>query len=503
MLPKIKKNKLIYRNNRLDIIEPTDEELNQLSRILSVYDDYSNFPRVLWRAVSLRTEDGIKIASVPKFISRASLSDIFKVKGAIPWIPDSITPCRVDIESNGEPNSDIQHRAIEYLFPNGSRYFDQPIKILDIPVGSGKTFLSINAISRIGVKANIFVQKSTMVDNPWIKDILKFTDIKREEIGIIQGYKSVRELMKDPGKYKIFITLDKTFSSLVNNSSQPFDLITEIYSKLGIGMNVIDEAHLEILAVFLISINTRVKFTLYLSATLGKTDKSEQKLFYKMVPVRSSFSSSNFVEAEKFVTYIPLTYRTEIPQNWTKKFTMERGVKLSTYCEFVEDSPISLKNMKSHILRAIDYTAKKLGRSSYKGLRVAIILGKLTLVEEIINFLRTELPEDITIGNFTGLVSKKEKSNELAADIIVSTEKSMNAALDTPLSGMILCITNTSDILLTQLIGRVRKTESSNAAFYPIYDIVDIGNNKLKGNFNARKRVITRSIAAEVSSLEE
>jgi hypothetical protein len=49
----------------------------------------------------------------------------------------------------------------------------------------------------------------------------------------------------------------------------------------------------------------------------------------------------------------------------------------------------------------------------------------------------------------------------------------MDDALDTPLSGMLLCITNTSDILLTQLIGRVGRNED---------------------NFNARKGVIARSI---------
>lgn len=481
-------SRVILRNNRIDIVEPTEEELQALSKVLTVYDDYAKYPCPLWRGMIIgNRHEGKYTVSIPRFLAKAKITEIFGRENTPVYITDSTSAKRVDVNVEAEPRSDLQRRALNYLFPNNSRYFDYSIKVLDLPVGEGKTFLAIKAMAKMGVKANIFVHKITMIDTPWKKDLLSFTDIKEDEIGIIEGADSIEKILKNPDKYKVFITVHRTFSTMANKPNF-FEYITEVYEKLGIGMNIIDEAHLEMLSCFMISMYTRTKFTLYLTATLGKTDRSEQKMFYKLVPVFASFSSNNMVTVNRFITYIPRPYKTIVNGTWHKKFENEKGVKLATYSEYVASNDYSYSELRKGIFRAIREVFDE--NSSDK--HVAVILGTLNLIERLIADTKEEF-SDLTVGNFTGMIPPKKRIEELKSNIIFSTEKGLNSAIDTTIDGMILCTSNTSDILLTQLIGRIRMKDPN--AEYPVYDIFDTGDPKLADNFSHRKRTIIRQLA--------
>jgi len=100
------------------------------------------------------------------------------------------------------------------------------------------------------------------------------------------------------------------------------------------------------------------------------------------------------------------------------------------------------------------------------------------------------------VGNFTTMIRPKVRSEELKKPIVLSTEKGLNSAIDSSIDAMILCTSNTSDILLTQLIGRIRCKDENKV--YPVYDIFEIGISKLKYNFDTRKNTIKRQIAKTV-----
>ena len=485
--------KIKARNTRIDIVNPSSEEKNILAKSLSVYDDYANFPRVLWRGMVTRVDEkGNIIVSIPRFVPYGVIKSIFQ---EIPiYETDSVTPERPAIVLNAAPRSELQERAVKFLFPNG-RFFDEPVKALDLPVGEGKTFLAILAIARMGLKANIFVKKLTMIENPWIKDILAFTDIKREEIGIIQGSDSLEKIMANAHKYKIFITVEKTFVSIASKN-MAFETIERMYQTLGIGINVVDEAHLELLATFLVAMYTRPKFTLYLTATLGRTDFSESKMINKVIPVHKSFANTNNIDTRKFVTYRKRHYKTTPSDAWVKKFSQDRGVKSATYYSYIESVGESYYAMLHGIYDAVKEIIAE-SNNEAKNLHIAVVIGSLAIIRKMFINFQEDFPE-LSVGNFTGDVAAKVRNIELTRNIIFATEKGLDSATDTTLDGMILTVPNTSDILLTQITGRLRYRQEKPIQIYPVYDIMDIGFKKTANNALSRSNVITRSIALNV-----
>jgi len=486
-------SKIILRNNRIDILDPTAIVLNRLSKLLTVYDDYAAYPCPLWRGMVNRTIDGHNAVSIPRFVSKQVVNELTEaLHSAAPvYISDSINPKRIAVSVNASPRSEIQYSALDYMFPNGSKYFDQSIKILNLPVGEGKTYLAIMALARLGVKTNIFVHKLTMIETPWMKDILKFTDIKPEEICVIGDGHPVEKAIENADKYKIFITVHRTFTNIAAKPDGE-KRIDEIYKALGIGLNIIDEAHLEMLSAFMIAMYTKVKFTLYLTATLGKTDRSEKKLFYKIIPVFASFANNNFVETKKFITYRPRPFKTDdIDKKWKTKFTIEKGVKLASYSDYVMNNKTAYESLKLGILNAIDEIMTENPEA-----HIAIILGTLELISNLKEDIYDYYQGKYEVGNFTTMIRPKVRSEELKKPIVLSTEKGLNSAIDSSIDAMILCTSNTSDILLTQLIGRIRCKDENK--IYPVYDIFEIGISKLKYNFDTRKNTIKRQIAKTV-----
>ena len=104
--------------------------------------------------------------------------------------------------------------------------------------GIGKTFLSIN-LTQYFKKSIIMVPKEVLVSQ-WIKEILAFTMLERENIGIIQGSNpdEIKAIMDDPN-IKIIITKPQSILSQIKRIKY-YDLI-EFYKS--IELVIFDEAH--------------------------------------------------------------------------------------------------------------------------------------------------------------------------------------------------------------------------------------------------------------------
>jgi hypothetical protein len=482
------KPRIIARNTRIDINDPEESEMAAISKSLSVYDGYVSYPKVLWRAMVLRTENGKKILSVPRFVSKSSVLNNFpgtKIN------ENSFTPfAKEDITNEIEPRSEMQRNALNYLF-HGSNEFDWPSKIVDMPVGEGKTFVALKALSILKMRANIFIHKQTMIETPWIKDILKFTNIKREEIGIIQGYKSFEKIIAEKNKYKIFITLHRTFSSLTTEN-RAYENISRLYSECGIGINIIDEAHIELMSTFLISMYTMPKFSMYLTATLGRTEFNEEKIFTRTLPVKWSFMQSCPSETKRFVTFKRRNFKSNPSEKWNKIILSKKGIHIASYCDYLFENPEVYDTLLDIVKQSI-----REARKEYKGPSkepvVAIILGKLSLVTAFIEDLGKEFGEE-NIGNFTGMIPIKERNKQLERSIIVSTEKSMDSAIDTRVDSIINCVPISSDVSLTQIIGRMRYDENHPNNPYSFYDVTDNCFSKSLSNSYTRANIIRKSI---------
>lgn len=116
--------------------------------------------------------------TVPKFFRSP-----FKLK--IIW--DSLkigneTVKNININFKGElkPN---QKKVVNQSF---DKLYDDLNMLYCLPCGFGKTVLSVYLLSKLKVKTFIFVHTDNIL-NQWVDSLLKFTDLIKEEIGIING----------------------------------------------------------------------------------------------------------------------------------------------------------------------------------------------------------------------------------------------------------------------------------------------------------------------------
>jgi len=135
--------------------------------------------------------------------------------------------------------------------------------IISIGTGRGKTVLAINIATKLKAKTLIVVHK-TFLSNQWKERILQYTDCT--DIGIIQGPKTETKQQFVIGMLQSISMKDYEVDIFKN-----FDLI--IYDECHhLGAKVFSQA--------LLKINS--KYTLGLSATVARTDKTE-KVFYNFL----------------------------------------------------------------------------------------------------------------------------------------------------------------------------------------------------------------------------
>ena len=486
--------RVVVRDTRIDLVNVSRSDVAAISKYLTVYDSYSKWPRALWRAVTERQEaDGTYVASVPRFIPRRVFSEC--IKGTFEVVrsnSDVLDPGQnLVLQFNGSPRGDLQNRAISYMFDSDWK-FRESTRILDLPVGEGKTFLALYAASILKRKPLILVHKVPMIDTPWKKDIMQFTDIQEKEICVIKGEDSIERALKHPERYRAFIAVHRTIENFLNRNGA-YEAFRNLISTLGIGFTIIDEAHKELFSSFLISMYNPCPFTLYITATLGRTDYQEAKVFNVLLPIEKSFASNNYVDTHKFVTYCPRPFNSHPSEKWIKTMANATGVRMNLYCNYLCEDEEALTKLYTGITTAISEIL-----AADANAKIAILLGTLELVQKIRDGLVDDFGED-KIGNFTSLIPSKQRVKELEKQIIVSTEKSMDSALDTEVSALVMCVPVTSDVQLTQIIGRIRYKEDKPDRKYLVYDVFDTSFKKTMNNYKQRAKVIKRNICAVVA----
>lgn len=148
------------------------------------------------------------------------------------WYPvddhvvDIIKPgCKIHISSKIVPRNERQIKSIEF-------YKNNKTGILQLEPGSGKTVISIHSICELGRKTIILTHKLSLVEQ-WKKEFLNFTDIKEEDIGILETSK-ISEVLKKP----IIISTVQTIVSALKHDGNNI-----LIRDSGIGVAIFDECH--------------------------------------------------------------------------------------------------------------------------------------------------------------------------------------------------------------------------------------------------------------------
>jgi len=345
------------------------------------------------------------------------------------------------IKPNYAPQSEAQRLAIEAIVNNDHG-------LVAAKVGFGKTYVAIDAISRIKKKALIVVNKTALIDQ-WIERIVQFTSLTADDIGIISGRK--QEFNKP-----ICIATVQTLFRRVKNEDKAF--IKSMY-EANFGVTFYDECHITAAApTFSTSVKTVFSKRLYgLSATPYRSDGLGQLLSWFIGPIIFDDSKLNvpvYVGLVDIPLYISQGYKKYI--EWSNDNSI-----ITRYCKFLKKQDVYIRQIAKTIDDLIKLDLQILGLSAMIDL-LYMIYDKCQYKHKI------------------SIVHSSVEEKDYSKQCILATYGMFKEGMDVPRLNTLIYITPiTNKNSLMQSIGRIsRYTSADKKAF--VIDIVNSEYEPLK-----------------------
>lgn len=396
------------------------------------------------------------------------------------------------------PRNELQEEAIKFLKGN-SFSLNSTQKLLSLNTGEGKTYCVLNYIVSSRRKPMVFLDQIHLKDQ-WIDSILKFTDIKEEEIYVIQGRESIERLMQmteeDLNKIQFYIAIYRTIGIFLEEHS---DTINEfVKEKLKVSTKVYDEAHIEYMNIFLLDSYIDCE-SIYVTATPERSNPIENKVFKNMIYNVRRFTSNsikrNNSDNGKYHNIILMKMNSKPDILEQTKCQTDYGFSSTYYSNYIIEK--TYDSFLDKIKFILFHIIMKEGKNKKK---VAILLSLNKLVDKIYDDIISIIKEnnyEYTVGKFNG--KTKDRKTELSKDIIITTDKSFEKAID--VEGL-TCLINTvpfsSATKNKQIIGRLRRIEGKEVYFF---DLVDIGFTNCKNQIQYKKRVY-KEVGKKIQEVE-
>lgn len=397
---------------------------------------------------------------VPKGISLLTLENSFYTSPVPSYSPDEY-----DNITEGEglypPKNSIQEDAIKFLCGEDNYGYTQRYSQLglNLSTGDGKTYSSIYSILKLKIKA-IIITHQEKIKLQWIKSIKEMTNFPIEKIVDISGNNSIEKIMNDELSGEIYLVNHQTLSTYARNNS--WSSIRELFKKIKVGIKVIDESHKFFESTLMIDNFSNVYKSFYLTATFGRSDPLEIKLYKQAFSslVRFGEETINSDEKRKHTKFIIYNFRSK-PNNGIQP-NVETGYGFSTY-KYID---YELKRSNNELLDLLDYI---LDNTSHMNGKTLILSPKVESVEFIAKYVSRITNK--SVGVVHGSNSDELNQKNLQKDIICSTIKSVGEGTD--IKGLRILINLEpvgSKLLANQVQGRLREysKEDDTFLFYPV-----------------------------------
>jgi Type III restriction enzyme, res subunit len=451
-------------------------ECTKLERSLSLWNP--NFFRVDWSAM-LEEDDKLIIPGGYNLDSLKAMFPNRKVVDVRKRVAFPARPCKFKV--NGQPRDIRQQNALSFLeasTPYFSYAAGRTQKLLCLETGGGKTFVAILYASKFNKVPIVIVDQETLITQ-WKNEFLKLTNLEEEDIGIVLGIDSIRKLTKNKATHKVYIASHRTLASY--GKDNPW-LIQRLFNKLGIGLKIFDEAHIEWKNIFTIDSVTDTEMTLYLTATPGRSNQLEDIIYQNMFEGIAQYGIEHKYKEEKnYHKVVYVNYNTHPTTTQEINMSNRYGFNVNGWCDYILEEKYDQFVIMIQSLIDMVYNGKK-------DAKVAVVVHTLPMVTQVIESLQAIYP-DKRIGDFsTNVKNKTARMEELNADIIVTTDKSFDKAVNVmDLVGLINTVPMSSGIKIEQMIGRLRYVKGKPCLFF---DTTDVGFKACKRQKKSRKEVL-------------
>ena len=302
--------------------------------------------------------------------------------------------------------------------------------------GEGKTLMGIYLICLLGVKTIILVHKDFLV-NQWIEALIKHTDLKKEDIGLIKA-----------GKFKDGKVVIGTQQSLMRGTID--DSVNRLF-----GLKIQDETHRIGATMFLRSYTRfNTKYCLGLSATPDREDGLEELYFLhtsdnlimhnSVRNIKAEYFRLVYVSNKSWIAYPPyLPYRIQMLKNLLRDNTRNNLIMSSIVLCMKQGRKVLL--IGEYIKKLFEYMHHL--QKAFPDKKVVRFFGNPALT-------KTERRQGIKYEMY-----KDPNAKELFdANIIVATYKKAMEGIDIPNLDTIIGLTPlASKVGLKQVIGRAER----------------------------------------------
>lgn len=405
---------------------------------------------------------------LPRGLDIAFVESVLNCKA---YFTNKYSDCRSNIAPTlvkYKPKDDKQKEAISFLASQGQYKFTKNYNqyMIGLTTGSGKTYLGIFYMSLLNVKSIIITESVNWLDQ-WKERICEHSNILQSEIYFIKGSACIKSLLRKgkeelDSKYKIYLCTHGTLQNFAKNNS--WDDLDGLFSHLGIGIKIFDEAHLYFDTICMIDYHTSVYKTLYLTATPARGDERLNEiysLYFKNIPTIRLFDPNE----DPRTNYISLHYHSGMSPVEISKCMSKYGFNRTLYC----DQVVNKRNFYQLCTIIMDLISRIRGKT-------LIFLATNNAVLQMYDWIEANYPEyrNGGVGIFTSI--NEDKNSSKSCPIILTTSKSAGAALD--ISGLTCSVALAepfkSQPQNQQRLGRTR----GKGTFY--IDVVDLDCSTIK-----------------------
>lgn len=377
---------------------------------------------------------------------------------------DPITPVKVDMPIKPDVKlREIQVPIVKFLTDESLGF-----RPLALQTGSGKTISTIYAACQLGYPT--LISLGLLIDQ-WLKALLQFTDIPRDDIYIVKGFDTLANLWKainNGFRPKILLFSMRTLALYAVENNEPYSELPsydELLRTLGIGIKVVDECHLNFNTNALIDLKSNVKMNIYLSATYQRSSYQGRKIFNMVFPTELKFGEQ-FVK--KYTTVYVCSYRLSINPHDLNRFRTFKGYSHAKY----ENYLVRYKNVfKYYMDKVIDTCLYKYYDQYRKeGQHCLILVQTQQFACAVAEYLQDKRSDSVSVF-FAGDKGDYGKEENLDASVIVSTIKSCGVGRDIKqLKTCINTVSFSSPPQCTQVLGRLRELPNEDTIFVDVFN---------------------------------
>lgn len=275
--------------------------------------------------------------------------------------------------------------------------------------------------------------------------------------------------------YDIYLMTHATFRATLKRI-QDIKLMQNIPISLGIGLKIIDEAHLEFRDTIIIDSVFNVKRNLYLTATDGRSSRDENTIFKHVFSKAKYYEKKAIVKKKdetpsKWVEYIAIKINTHVKPNiYRYRVNGGKGMSPATYGKWV----IQHDKKQTHFKVCVECLREIYEKEPQA--KVLVFMPLIDLCTECAYYINKALnydesfSYDLSVRTVNSHNSKMENERNKSADVIVTTIASLGTGSDIKgITDIICCSPFVSKITAQQVFWRIRYIPKP--CHY--YDIID------------------------------